>query len=242
MSIPIRLKAAFSGNLEKIVDEQLKHAAGSVTAGVTRATKEFEHDLESAVEGARLGKLAKAWNSKIYPKGRDSLGAAGIVYVKGGDRSQGAMIAFSEGASISPKGGGRYLAIPTGYNKTGGRRNGKGGVKVTPAEMLTSKLAFVLPSKNGTKLWCLKVLEASARGRNDKVVKRAIAGGVISIGSGRRGRVEAALKRGFVPMFILLPKVSLAKRFSIDGLARRAQNNVVVYIADDFNRRSDGHA
>jgi hypothetical protein len=60
----------------------------------------------------------------------------------------------------------------------------------------------------------------SARGRRSRAL---IAGGVIQVATGKdRGRLrrKEVLKQGFVPMFILLRQVRLAKRIDLDGPIR----------------------
>jgi hypothetical protein len=60
----------------------------------------------------------------------------------------------------------------------------------------------------------------SARGRRTRAL---VAGGAVPVATGKdRGRLRRrdALKQGFVPMFILLREVRLARRIDLDGPIR----------------------
>ena len=76
-----RLVAALSGNLQKLMAAELKAARHAVTTGVRDATEGLKGELRSQITGAGLGaRLANTWRGEVYPKGRESLGAAGLVY------------------------------------------------------------------------------------------------------------------------------------------------------------------
>ena len=76
-----RLIAALSGNLQELMAAELKAARHAVTTGVRDATDGLKGELRSQITGAGLGaRLANTWRGEVYPKGRESLGAAGFVY------------------------------------------------------------------------------------------------------------------------------------------------------------------
>lgn len=83
--------------------------AKDFTAAVARETRALEKEFEAATLSAGLGQgMAKSWQSRVYPVGKPSLGAAGQVWSK----APKALRAHAEGATITAKGG-RFLAIPS---------------------------------------------------------------------------------------------------------------------------------
>ncbi len=122
---------------------------------------------------------------------------------------------------------GQRLAIPTGWNSPRGRRGrGEAGVRITTAQMAANPSAFVVRARArpDVLLWCLPVAQGearvSSRGRRSRAL---VAGGTVEVATGRdRGRLRRrdALKQGFVPMFILLREVRLARRIDLDGPIR----------------------
>ena len=99
-------------------------------------------------------------------------------------------------------------------------------MRITTAQMAAHPKSFVVRAKGrpDVLLWCLPVAQGeartSARGRKARAL---LAGGVVQVATGKdRGRLRRkdALKQGFVPMFILLREVQLAKRIDLDGPIR----------------------
>jgi hypothetical protein len=73
----------------------------------------------------------------------------------------------------------------------------------------------------------LKVTHAQRRKRGGSgVIDLAYAGGLVAVGSGRRRRVGEILGRGFVPMFILVPDVSLRQRITLEHLRRQVDGRL----------------
>ena len=103
----MRLKAAITGNLEKVMAEEYALASRAVTAGVGKRTDILKTDLRKQITRARLGgRLVKAWRGRVYEN--DGINAAGFVWSK----APKIVRAFDEGVTIRAKGG-RWLAIPT---------------------------------------------------------------------------------------------------------------------------------
>ena len=112
-----RLIAALSGNLQELMAAELKAARHAVTTGVRDATDGLKSELRSQITGAGLGaRLANTWRGEVYPKGRESLGAAGLVY----SRAPVVVAAHDEGALIRSKNG-FWLSIPLPSAGTGPR-------------------------------------------------------------------------------------------------------------------------
>jgi hypothetical protein len=197
----VRLRAALSGSLEDLLAAELRGAERAVTTGVRRATDGLKAELRGQITGAGLGeKLARTWRGEVFPKGRQSLGAAGLVWSK----APGIVRAYEEGAVIRSKAG-LFLAIPT----PAAGRHGDGRRKITPGlwEQRTGlRLRFVY--RQGAP--SLLVAELRARG-------------------GRRGGFSvptaSTLRSGnrlaTVPIFVLVPQVTVRKRLDVAGAARK---------------------
>lgn len=176
--------------------------AVAITAGVTAAADGMKTDLRAMIERAGFGeRLPNAIRSEVYPKGRPSLHAAAFIYPRG-KGAQTILDAFSLGVTIRSSRG-FFLAIPT---KEAGV--GDGGKRITPElwEQKTGiKLKFIY-RRGGPSL-----LVADLRAR-----------------TGRRGGYAAPSQRASktgrglatVPIFILLPQVTLSKRLDPDRVAK----------------------
>lgn len=103
-------------NIEAVFKEQV---ARDFTSAMKRETRALEKTYEAQTISAGLGpRMARTWASKTYPAG-NSLAPAGQIWSK----APKAMRAFTEGATITAKGG-RFLAIPSAETlKLRGGRN-----------------------------------------------------------------------------------------------------------------------
>ena len=222
--------------IKQLIEAEIRAGERAATSAIREETLRLKNELREQVVRAfpmRGQSLSRAWRSRIYPPTGQSLKPAGLVW----SRTPAIIYAFERGAVIRPtRSGARYLTIPTGYNRKGGRRGG--AVRVTPAQMVASGQAFVLPTRNGKgKVWCLPLrrVNPSGRGRG-----RLIAGGLVQVATGNRKGArawqEALLARGFVPMFILLPAVKLTKRLDVYGAAQRANARLSITLGDHWKR------
>lgn len=202
--------------------------AAEVRAGERAATKTMKTETDALKDelrrqiatafGAKGRSMSGSWRGKVFPPTGLSLRPAGLVWSK----MPAVVEAHDRGALIRPKGGRRFLAIPTGFNRTG--RTRRSAVRVTPEQMVASGRAFVLRMKSGKGLlWCLPTNRPTARQRNRFAIS---AGGVTTINTAKnreaRRRYADLIEQGMVPMFLLLPQVKLTKRLDVDGAARRA--------------------
>jgi len=197
----MKLAAAISGDLRKIMAEEVKAAEDAVTAGMRQAADGLKADLRRHVTEAGMGqRLANTWRAELYPKGRKSIKAAGFVFT----RAPTIIRAFDQGAVIKSKHG-FWLAIPTPAAGTGAR-----GKRMTPGlweQMHGSRLRFIY--RRGAP--SLLVAE-NMRARTGK--RGGFAKG--SASALRSGRGLAT-----VVMFILVPQVSLRKRLDVNAVAER---------------------
>ena len=197
----MKLAAAISGDLRKIMAEEIKAAEDAVTAAMRQAADGLKADLRRQVTEAGMGqRLANTWRAELYPKGRKSSKAAGFVFT----RAPTIIRAFDQGAVIKSKHG-FWLAIPTPAAGTGAR-----GKRMTPGlweQMHGSRLRFIY--RRGAP--SLLVAE-NMRARTGK--RGGFAKGSASALRSGRGMTS-------VVMFILVPQVNLRKRLDVDGVAER---------------------
>ena len=197
----MKLAAAISGDLRKIMAEEIKEAEDAVTAGMRQAADGLKADLRRQVTEAGMGqRLANTWRAELYPKSQKSIKAAGFVFT----RAPTIIRAFDQGAVIKSRHG-FWLAIPTPAAGTGAR-----GKRMTPGlweQMHGSRLRFIY--RRGAP--SLLVAE-NMRARTGK--RGGFAKGSASALRSGRGMTS-------VVMFILVPQVSLKKRLDVNGVAEQ---------------------
>jgi hypothetical protein len=219
MRLAIGLNTTFADVLESVAAD----GRAAVTAGIRGATGDLKNTLRAQIRANFASRsLPTTWQQLDFPKRGQSLRAAGRVF----SRVPVIIEAYTQARTIRGWRGQR-LAIPTGWNSARGRRGRSGGgLRVTTAQMAANPKSFVVRARGRTDvlLWCLPVAEGdariSARGRRSRAL---VAGGAVAVATGKdRGRLRRreVLKQGFVPMFILLREVRLAKRIDLDGPIR----------------------
>jgi hypothetical protein len=200
----MRLVAALHGDLNELLKAELRNAERAVTAGIREATDGLKTELRRQITAAGLGsRLANTWRSEVYPKGRPSIGAAGFAWSK----APGIVQLYAEGGVIRSKQG-LFLAIPT----PAAGRFGDGRRKITPGaweRIHGLRLRFVY-RRGAPSLLVADNVRLTARGR-----------AVANIGR-RQGAVFTRLAgRTAVPLFILVPQVTVRKRLDVDGAAQK---------------------
>jgi hypothetical protein len=200
----MRLTAAIQGDLQAFLKAELRGAEWAVTSGVRAATNGLKADLRAQVTSAGLGqRLANTWRSRIYPEGQQSLGAAGYVWSK----APNLIRLYDEGAIIRSKQG-LYLAIPTpAAGRFADRRQ-----KITPGaweRIHGIRLRFIY-RRSGPSLLVADNVRLTARGRAAANIGR------------RQGAIYSRLSgRTTVPLFILVPQVSVKKRLDVNGAGEK---------------------
>lgn len=141
----MRLKAAVEGSLVEYMEREYQNCARAVTKGVSLAANGLKTAMRIQVKSAGLGsRLANTWRGDIYPKAKNSISAAGVVYTK----AQKIMEGFEYQTVIRGKNG-LWLVIPTAAIPKRIRNK-----RLTPALYEKSKgvrLRFVY-RKNGASL------------------------------------------------------------------------------------------
>jgi hypothetical protein len=196
----MRLTAAVSGDLRKLVAEEMRAAETAVTAGVRQAGEGLKAEFRRQVASAGLGgRLANAWRDRHYPN--QKVDAASLVWTK----APQIIRAFDEGAMIRSQRG-RFLAIPT----ENAPRRGTDGKRISPSTFPEHRLGPLrLVARPGrAPLLVVDGLRASTGRR-----------------AGFRRASQRALRTGqgvvTVVMFVLVPQVRLRKRLDVEGATRR---------------------
>jgi hypothetical protein len=196
----MRMTAALSGDLRRLLAEEVRSAESAVTAGVRRAGEGLKGELRQQVTGAGLGgRLANAWRDRHYPNGK--VDAASLVWTK----APQIIRAFAEGVTIRSRRG-RWLAIPT----ENAPRRGTDGKRISPSTFPEHRLGR------------LRLVA-----RPGKVPLLVVDG--LRQSTGRRGGFRRASARALrsgqgvvtVVMFVLVPQVTLRRRLDVQGAARR---------------------
>ncbi len=203
----MKLAAAISGDLRKIMAEEIKDAEDAVTAGMRQAADGLKADLRRQVTEAGMGpRLANTWRAELYPKGRKSIKAAGFVFT----RAPTIIRAFNQGAVIKSRHG-FWLAIPTDAAGKGAR-----GKRMTPSlweQMHGARLRFIY--RRGAP--SLLVAE-NMRARIPRSSRGTARGG---FAKGSASALRSGRGLATVVMFILVPQVSLRKRLDVNAAAER---------------------
>jgi hypothetical protein len=198
----MRLDAAIEGDLKRFLAEEMKAAEDAVTSGVHEATDGLKQELRRQIAGAGLGqRLANTWRSEVYPKSARSIRAAGLVFSK----ARNIVRVYEEGAVIRSKRG-FFLAIPT----PAAGKLGDGRRKMTPGlweRMYGARLRFVYRRRGPSLL--------VAENRRARTGKRG--------GFAKASASALRTGRGLVtvPMFLLVPQVTLRKRLDVAGAAEK---------------------
>lgn len=180
--------------------DEITLAERSVTASVRESAEGLKAELRAQVTAAGLGvRLANTWRSRVYPQGRPSISAAGMVW----SNAPTIVRAFDEGPVIRSKDG-FWLAIP--LPAAGKGRRGK---KITPGEwerLHGQRLRFVYRRGRPSLL-----VADNQRARGGKRGGFALAS----------GKAIAAGRVATVAIFLLVPQVHLRKRLNIDPAGKR---------------------
>lgn len=105
----MQLKLALQGKLSDVMEKHYADGAKAITLGISAATNGLKSSLREQVRAAGMSsRMANTWRSVVYPKGKNSIRAAGSVY----SNAEKIMLGF-EYASVIRSHDGLWLAIPT---------------------------------------------------------------------------------------------------------------------------------
>lgn len=208
----MRLVAAIVGSLDQVVRDELATSAEAITSGTSRTVDAVMNALRVETLAAfGSDRLAKTWRGEVWPKGRASMGAAGIVFSK----APHIIEAFSATTTIRSRSG-FFLAIPSPEAMA---MRGSRGERPTPDAVerrMKIKLQFVYRSGASS------LLVADLRRRTGKR-------GGFSAPTARTRTTES------VVMFFLVPFVRLKQVFNLDRTEDRALDDLVRNILTEWN-------
>lgn len=217
------LNIAISGDLEQYQRDEIALTKKANLYALKVGSETLRRNIAAAT-GKFGDRLAKTWKARVYANGGTA--PAAMVYSKA-PRIISAMMADTV---ILPKKG-RYLAIPTDYNRSQGKAGGK--VMVSPKQMIDSGLSFTRPRKGGPGLiWFLSVPRASKMSRADQVK-------LFGRGGYRRIRDAIGSARMYaktqVPMFTLVPQVHLTKKLDLQPIVDRVQDQLPSFLSEGYD-------
>lgn len=215
----MRVLAALTGNLDEYMAQEIRDAQIGVTRGISAATDGLKAELRAQVTGAGLGeRLARTWQSQVYPKGRESANAGGFVWSAAPDL----IGAFDRGVTIRSADG-FFLAIPTAL--AGPVRGAKWRPRMTPGEWERRRgmrLRFVY--RHGRP--SLLVADGVRIGKS----------GWAKANISNRGGAPSTRLAGSATavIFILLPQVRLKKRLDVKPTGDKWQARVPNLVLDSW--------
>lgn len=199
-------------DLVKLMEGEVKAGQKAVTSAVRDAGKDLQDEWRRQITSAGLGpRLARTIRSAVYPKGQNSLNAAAMVW----SRAPVIVDAHNTGPLIRSSDG-FWLAIPT--EAAGKSRSGK---RPTPGEWEARtglRLIFIY-RRTGPSLL---IAEARLNKHGRAVVSRSKTG---------RGLTS-------VPIFLMVPQVSLRKRLDLERPSRAALNALPGAIVSRWDRNT----
>lgn len=227
----MRATARFKRIGPRMVDVALPHLRRAAHYATDKAIKDAKTQTRSTIRAVGLGRLANAVGStSSLAKGRTAKEAWGAIFARGGidSRANQALMAYTEGATIVPTGGRKWLAYPTKaagrlvrlpIPRIGGRSYGN--FKNSPSRY-GLKLRFVRFSPSRAALVMDEAIVSNKTGR----VRR---------GAKRPGK--ASTRQRFVVMFWLIKITTRAARFDQHAIVRASGQKIGFYV-EEYARRN----
>jgi hypothetical protein len=194
----MKLNVSISPDLVALMRAEVAAGQKAVSTTMTQAGASLKSSWRAQITGAGLGqRLANTIRSQTYPKGRNSLDAAALVW-----SNAPVIIGAHDTGPLIRSGNGFWLAIPL---PAAGKA--MGGRRITPGmwEQKTGlRLRFVYRSR-GPSLLVADAVRLNTRGQ-----------AAVSKSKTGKGQVTA-------PIFLLVRQVKLPKRLDLMRDAERAQ-------------------
>jgi hypothetical protein len=194
----MKLNISFTPDLVALMRAEVVAGQKAVSTTMTQAGASLKSSWRAQITGAGLGqRLANTIRSQTYPKGRNSLDAAALVW-----SNAPVIIGAHDTGPMIRSGSGFWLAIPL---PAAGKA--MGGRRITPGmwEQKTNlRLRFVYRSR-GPSLLVADAVRLNTRGQ-----------AAVSKSKTGKGQVTA-------PIFLLVRQVKLPKRLDLMRDAERAQ-------------------
>ncbi len=205
----MKLRLDITPDLVVLMRQEVEAGQKAVSTTMAQAGASLKSAWREQITGAGLGqRLANTIRSQTYPKGRNSLDAAALVW-----SNAPVIIGAHEAGPLIRSGNGFWLAIPL---PAAGRA--QGGKRITPAlwEKRTGlRLRFVY-RKRGPSLLVADAVRLNTKGQ-----------AAVSKSKTGRGQVTA-------PIFVLVRQVKLPKRLDLARDAERAQSAIPASIVRNW--------
>lgn len=204
----LNLKVKITGNVGDLLREERRAGARSITNAMRDAASQLKADWRSQVSGAQLGgRLANTIRGEAYPRSGFSANAAALVYT----RAPKIIGAFEQGTVIRRERG-YWLAIPLPAAGKAGRR------KMTPGAW-EAKTGRQLRSvfRGGQRSGLL--VDDGKKAPGNVMVRRKTRGGY-------KLSAPTTFRNRTVPIFLLVPQVTLRKRLNLYAAAGRVANTL----------------
>ena len=196
----MKINVSISPDLVALMAAEVKAGQKAVSTTMAEAGASLKSAWRTQITGAGLGqRLANTIRQQVYPKGRNSLDAAALVW-----SNAPVIIGAHDTGPLIRSGNGFWLAIPT---PTAGKST-KGG-RITPGEWERRtglRLRFIYRRRGPSLL----VAEGRLNSKGRAVASKS-----------KTGRGVAT-----VPIFLLVPQVKLRKRLDLARDAERAVDGV----------------
>ena len=194
----MKLNVSFNPDLVALMRAEVVAGQKAVSTTMTQAGADLKSAWRAQITGAGLGqRLANTIRSQTYPKGRNSLDAAALVW-----SNAPVIIGAHDTGPLIRSGSGFWLAIPL---PAAGKA--MGGKRITPGmwEQKTGlRLRFVYRSR-GPSLLVADAVRLNTRGQ-------------VAISKSKTGKGQVT-----APIFLLVRQVKLPKRLDLMRDADRAQ-------------------
>jgi hypothetical protein len=205
----MKLDISFTPDIVAMMRAEVAAGQKAVSVTMAQAGAGLKSSWRGQITGAGLGqRLANTIRSQTYPKGRNSLDAAALVW-----SNAPVIIGAHDTGPLIRSASGFWLAIPL---PAAGKASG--GKRITPGmwEQKTGlRLRFVYRSR-GPSLLVADAVRLSTRGQ-----------AAVSKSKTGRGRVTA-------PIFLLVRQIKLPKRLNLARDAERAQATILGSILQNW--------
>lgn len=207
-----------ASRIGKDIKKYLQVSEKATKIAVSAETNSLKGSLRQDVKRAGLGeRLSKTWQSKVYPEGsKISMDASGFIYSKAAH----IIGAYDRGVVIRARNS-RYLAVPLPaaqkYFAVGGRRR-----RITP-EMFEKKFGYKLRFVRRAGKNPILVADGMRVGQSGTMAK--IRANKPTKNYGARSNIS---RRATIPLFVLIPQVTVKKRLDV----KKHADGAIVKLSD----------
>jgi|ThiBiot_300_plan_2_1041538.scaffolds.fasta_scaffold00991_16 hypothetical protein len=213
----VRTSISADGLAAEIEKELARDITVSIREGTDLLKSRLRAETQSAFKGNRL---PKAWRGNVYPKGQDSVDAAGFVAVR---KKAAEIIETAIEATVIRAKGGRWLAIPTEAAGKFGLKRGANGMGATVNKRGARER--ITPGgferRTGIKLRFQEELKSGGRRAflfADQAMLGPGGGARPYRSKGRGSRLYGPAGKSIL-VFILIPQITTRKRLDLDAIA-----------------------